>query len=598
MVRKCALVGGFVLVLLMPGAASAATCTKTWIAGVGSWGVASNWSPAGVPTSSDSVCITNPGTYTVTMAPTDSGAVASLTLGAPTAGGGTQTLSVVGQSNLSGSSTTHQTVLILLFRRRDHAERPADPRRDGERHYKRRLDGRQRGARSWTITNAGEIVTQVEDSQWGTTLGPGTITNTGAIVDASGVSTTTATMINEGGVDVASGATDTIGASFANAGATANGGVTTVEQQSSTPIAWRAGGSEYGNPIELREGATLVDSGRRWSVRVRRRRRWHHRHRSPPADVTVRGEANDTTVSLAAALRRDRSRRSDPRGAREWDLKRRNNAPHRRRARQLREARRDRLGRVPGRTISRFRSRTNRVESLTSTVACSTTAQRSPTPVPPRMAPGAQWALTRVRALSNESNGELEPDVNGPSSYGTVDLTGGKLTAGGTLAPFLVEGYVPTANAEFRVIALSGGTFSGSFSKVLDGFTADYSRESSTPAFVGATYHKSSTPPPPPPKKAVLRVGPVKGGRGGVTVQLSCSGSGTCAAATIVVTAKHGRVVARAGATLKAVSSRTVTLKIKTKHNENVSVTVSAGGRRLDLRKCERERQEVGVHSL
>jgi hypothetical protein len=581
MVRKCALLSGFVLALLMPGAASAATCTKTWNTGVGDWGVAANWTPSGVPTSSDNVCITNPGTYTVTMAPTDSGAVASLTLGAPTAGDGTQTLSVVGQSNLSGSTTTHQTVLTLssggAITQSGQLILDATPNgttNDGVMGGNAELDP---GA----LTNAGQIVTQVEDSQWGTTLGAGTITNTGAIVDASGVLTTTANTINEGGVAVGASATDTIlGASFANAGAFANAGITTV--QGSIPIAWAQAGPEYGNPVELRDGATLIDSAGVGAFAFDTVGGGIVGTIPAGQTVTVRGEANDTTVSLGGGT-----------------------APVTNRGDLVLEA--PGSGTTSGGTTHLTGGGLINYGRLLATVDDPSWSNYLQVPLAnepggiadvdsgvlhdsaavtnagtAEMAPGAQWALDSGSSFVNESNGELEPDVNGPSSYGTLDLSGGKLTAGGILAPFLVENYVPTANTEFRVIALGGGMFSGSFSNVLDGFTADYSHESSTPAFVGAIYHKSSTPPPP--KKAVLRVGAVKGGAGVVTVGLSCSGSGTCAAATIVVTGKHGRVVARGGATLKAGSSKTVTVKVKTKHKENVSVTVSAAGKRLTFR--------------
>ncbi len=67
------------------------SCTKTWASAVsGNWSDASMWSPAGVPTSSDTVCITNDAaSYTVTV---DTSAVAgSLLVGGAA---GTQTLDI------------------------------------------------------------------------------------------------------------------------------------------------------------------------------------------------------------------------------------------------------------------------------------------------------------------------------------------------------------------------------------------------------------------------------------------------------------------------------------------------------------------------
>jgi hypothetical protein len=299
MVRKCALVGGFVFALLIPGAASAAGCTKTWVAGVGYWGVASNWSPAGVPTAGDSVCITNPGTYTVTMAPADSGSVASLTLGAPTPGGGTQTLSIVGQSNLSGATTVHQTTLTLTSGGAITQSGQLILDATGQGTTNDGVTGGNAELDPGALTNAGRIVAQSEDSQWGTTLGAGAITNTGAIEDTSGVLTTSATTINEGAVAVAGGASDTIlGASFANAGTVANYGVTTIEQQGSTPIGWAQAGPELGNPVSLREGATLVDSAGAGAFVFDMAGGGIIGTIPAGQIVTVRGEANDTTVSL------------------------------------------------------------------------------------------------------------------------------------------------------------------------------------------------------------------------------------------------------------------------------------------------------------
>src|ERR1700722_11922617 len=76
----------------MPPLPMSPTCSIAWtgLGGDGNWNTAANWSPMAVPGSGDDVCITTPGTYTVTL----SGSVAtvkSLTLGGSS---GTQTLAV------------------------------------------------------------------------------------------------------------------------------------------------------------------------------------------------------------------------------------------------------------------------------------------------------------------------------------------------------------------------------------------------------------------------------------------------------------------------------------------------------------------------
>ena len=73
----------------------------------GLWGVPSNWSTGQIPGNSDDVCITLPGTYTVTLAPWSIGTadpnnngagVEAITIGA-SGGSGTETLDVVGQGS-------------------------------------------------------------------------------------------------------------------------------------------------------------------------------------------------------------------------------------------------------------------------------------------------------------------------------------------------------------------------------------------------------------------------------------------------------------------------------------------------------------------
>jgi hypothetical protein len=50
-----------------PPAAAAGSCTDSWVGGDGNWFVASNWSSGAIPGPNDAVCITAPGSYTVTV---------------------------------------------------------------------------------------------------------------------------------------------------------------------------------------------------------------------------------------------------------------------------------------------------------------------------------------------------------------------------------------------------------------------------------------------------------------------------------------------------------------------------------------------------
>jgi hypothetical protein len=56
-----------------------------------------------------------------------------------------------------------------------------------------------------------------------------------------------------------------------------------------------------------------------------------------------------------------------------------------------------------------------------------------------------------------------------------------------------VGGYRPPANKELPIFQLLGAKFSGTFSRVRGGFSADYKHEATTPAFVGIIYGKATT---------------------------------------------------------------------------------------------------------
>jgi hypothetical protein len=218
--------------------------------------------------------------------------------------------------------------------------------------------------------------------------------------------------------------------------------------------------------------------------------------------------------------------------------------------------------------------------------------------------------VTRTRSLLvNAADGTFSPQIAGASSFGAVQLTGpccngpGTFTAGGTLAPALLGGFVPTAGQEFAAFELDGGRFEGTFPGVGSGFTADYSHESSEPAFVGAVYGTlagggggSSTAgtstggsssrggPAPAP---LVHVVSAAGGPGNLAVTLSCpAGAGACQAAILqatvtehlkgskvaAISAKKSKkkpaaktrqvVIASGGATLAAGTTKSFTLTL------------------------------------
>lgn len=202
------------------------------------------------------------------------------------------------------------------------------------------------------------------------------------------------------------------------------------------------------------------------------------------------------------------------------------------------------------------------------------------------VAPGAVLQLQEASAFVND--GTFSPEIASATSFGAVQLFSpccngpGVFTTGGTLAPLLVGGFTPSAGQEFDVFALDGGKFEGTFPSVVNGFTGDYTHESSQTAFVGVIYGASSgggggkgggggggtTPPPVPTLKSA------SGKDAKITAKLSCpAGGAACSPAALKVTveehlSKHGRILA---ITAKKTRTKTVTIA-------SATVTVSAGG--------------------
>ncbi len=77
-------------------------------------------------------------------------------------------------------------------------------------------------------------------------------------------------------------------------------------------------------------------------------------------------------------------------------------------------------------------------------------------------------------SVVNESDGTIEPDIAGPSTFGTINLSGNaSFTPGGTLAPNLVDAYSPAPGTVFNVIT---GTNGGTFAAVTNDFTGVYTQ--------------------------------------------------------------------------------------------------------------------------
>lgn len=653
MTRVRALVVSGVTVGCLAFAASAAACSETWIGpdgttsnGVsGSWEQATNWTPTGIPAGNDTVCITAPGTYTVTLAPTglpavDGDTVSSLTLGAAS---GTQTLDVSGQSGLSSSvETVNETSLDLTT---GGTINPTGTLI---------LDATAGGTPTpvgggamllgGTITNSGKIVSQVEDSNYSNSFYVSNLTNdaSGSLQVSSGALTQTQSSsypwqaTNDGSMTIAAGAslsmTTGLGSTgaFTNNGSVVNDGSTTATEAGG-PTTWtQSGGSVSGNAVVLQNGTTLADSVGGGSFLFN--------HESGaitgtiPAvqTVTVQGEpfssggetTNSTTVSLGGGtVVNDGTLVLDAPGS----------GSSTGGAVFLTSGGLQNNGKIeaevtdPSWAIHLEAGLTNNHSgslaltggSLDQDTPFGTTTTNDGLVT---VGPGAQYLLEEASSFVNASDGTVSPEIASAASIGTFQLASpccdgaGTFTAAGTLAPVLVGGFVPAANQEFEPFVLTGGTVKGAFATVGNSFSADYSHESSSPTYVGVIYHASSTPPPSP---GVIHVGSISGGHGEFTVKLSCSGATACARVTVRATVTehlkgkkivavsaakrtHTKVVviATAGATLAAGATKTLTVNVNKaggallgKYGKlKAIVTLTAGGKTLKTTRVEVQR--------
>ncbi len=532
MIRICTIVVCALCVCWVGGAAArnAAGCTDSWTSAAGgSWSDASAWSAGHIPTSTDDVCITTPGTYTVTLAPIGPAAgqaVASLTLGGAS---GTQTLDIAGQSSISTSNeTTNVTALQLMNGGSIAASGTVvlDATAGGTQTPGQKPGGDAVLISIKTLTNAGRIQTQVEDKSWQAYFS-GVLVNerSGSITVASGGLTlpspstsgygawNTFAVTNDGSFTVAAGAAVNmdggIGASgsFTNAGTIKNAGSLTAAAEGG-PMSWaEQAGAEQGNPVILQSGAWLADSagpgqflfdyaGGALSGTI-------------PAHQTiiVRGGAysyqGEEYYSTALTLNNPQNKApavvnrglvlldSPGQGQKSGG------------SASLVGGGIDNYGQIVatvedpswtnGLKVALVNEHTGTV-----TVKSGSLQQDATTPTTNHglvsVAAGATWGLDEGSTFANAHDGTIAPQIAGATKVGAFQLTApccagaGKVTAGGALSPTLVHGYKPAAKAVFQLFLLQGGQFAGSFSKVGGGFSGDYAHETGTPAYAGVIY--------------------------------------------------------------------------------------------------------------
>jgi hypothetical protein len=607
-------------------AAQAATCSDNWTnTSGGDWNTSADWS-AGIPGSGADVCITAPGIYTVTLgangAQSGGANINSLTLGGSS---GTQTLDVEGQDYNYGGETYNSTTLTLnnASSITGSGKLILDATSTGAGVSGGNLAGGSAILDTNTLTNAGQIVAQSEDSTWqeyfegeltdeasaSLDVNSGKLTmpspNGGGIAPSYAYSVT-----NDGSMTVASNATVVLAAGLGDAGdfvnngpVTNDGSITGVNQGGQ--MTWtQSGGSESGNPVVLETGAWLVDSVGTGSFLFNYESGELSGTIPAGQTVTVQGEVfnsggenyNSTGLGLnansnTAPVTNDGTLVLDAPGSGSASGG----------STYLTSGTLDNNGTFTSQVedsnwtnilqASIVNGTSGKIDLNSGTLNSSGSVTTSNSGIV-TVAPGALWLFEEAGTLVNEASGTIVPEIASATSYGSFQLISpccngaGAFTAGGTLAPKLVGGFTPAAKEEFPIVALDGGTFTGKFASVGSGFGADYTKETASPAFVGVVYGASASATP------TLSVRKISSSGANLRVKLSCAKSGKCLNLRIVATVKEHlkgskvqAVTANAHAAKKAktkvvvVASATKTLAAGA--TKTFSIKLNATGRKL-----------------
>jgi hypothetical protein len=503
----------------------ATSCNDSWKSPVsGAWSSAGNWT-AGVPDSSSDVCITVPGTYTVTLAPWSVGTadpnhngagVNSFTLGLAR-GTGTQTLDIVGQGSASNGNEQLSNVFLNLGATSvitDHGYLVLDST-DGGSTLPGNRSGGYASVTGASIFNYGRIDANVQDRRSKvanyTQFEAALINEKRASFHDNSGQLQATTITNDGNFTVAPGASLTIvsgtfagPATFTNNGHFTNDG-TVVADQGSGQTTWAQTGAPIkGHQIVLGTGTTLIDksgAGRFLINAISAQLRG-----TVPAGqtITVVGEAynsngdnyngtalglGNTTVTNDGTLVLDAQGEGKTSGGPAVVASGtiRNNGTI--------------VAEVQGPvwSVQLQAGVENEHKGLLTlmggTLTDSGGAVTNDGTV--TLAKATVFQLQEAATFANKSDGTIVTDIANAKSLGQFVLAGpccagpGKFTAGGNLVPKVVGGQIPAANSDFQLVLLSGGAFSGRFEQVGNGFTADYSHESASPPFVGVIYHHS-----------------------------------------------------------------------------------------------------------
>jgi hypothetical protein len=587
------------------GAAQAAACTgETWYgpggnssaATSGEWGEKEDWSGHKVPESTENVCITVPGTYTVKLIPyadshypwDDGGVAEKLTLGASS---GSQTLQVLGEAHDSSGTWVNLNTLqvgdgvtvgshgVLALEATEQDAPNETP--TGAAGGTVLLETDTSGQPGHPFVVEGALIAAASSSKYGEEIHSHALTSSGSIQVNAG----TAKLYNEepaistGSIGVAAGATllQERGSTFTNEGAVSNSG-TTILSGFDSKGKWIQGskGSISGDPVVIEGDGGLEESAD-----------------SGPGSFTMGADGaayllgtipKGQTITLADATGQTTLYLGDDtlvnEGTLHLDLPAGDESNT-----NIEEGNIVNRGTIYA-TVEGANAK-NVIDVALANEPGGVVSASSGTLFDNRaltndglleIAPGALLELVAA-TLTNGSAGTIAPQLASAGSFGRVGLfSGATVEAGGTLAPTLVGGFTPTSGEEFKIFE---GTVKGAFATVSGGFTGDYSHQSAASPYVGVVYGAApttNTGPPPstgPAPKPIARAKLVKVtvSPGHVTIKLSCpAGSLACGATTVKVTVtahvkKHGRTIAKkvvvASATVSLKAGETATLKLR-----------------------------------
>ena len=473
-------------------AAGQPACTDTWTAAVsGSWSTAADWTTSSdthaVPTASDVVCITTPGTYTVTLNGAES--AGSITVGAGSTTS-TQTLTI------QGSASAGDAALTLSAGSSSTVEVGGEVSIDGTAGGSATLASpppTTSGVVTPVLTNNGTLEFEGNDPA---KLEVELDNATGGVVQVStpdAEQDTETPTTNDGSFTIDDGDAFALSneGSFTNEASVANAGSLTLSDSVWTQTVSASGAQQSGNPIALTD-STFNDLAGAGQFQLLGDTYFYG---GIPAGQTV--TVTPTTSGNSFAVISDDFTNDGTlildadAGDSYTDLEAYVDPPTFTNNGTLVAEQASGATGLDYLEVDLDNTTTGKIEVLSGTLSQdsgTTTTNDGNITVDANASAAAAFDVTNESALTNDSDGTLAFDIASASSFGAIDSAQGTTfnLDGGTASPILVGGYAPPVGTEFDVIT---GTDPGTFTTVSNNFAADYSNAT----FIGLVRDPDST---------------------------------------------------------------------------------------------------------